>query len=79
MNESQRTEFYACLDYVGNKCQMQNADKIVLGDQFILELLSTFWHGMFNAENRAGSIIYKHETQGFDARKVKQVYWVEFS
>lgn len=79
VNESQRTEFYACLDCTGNQCQMQNAGKIMLGNQFIIEPLSAFWHGKFNAENWAGSIIYKHETQGSNARKVKQVYWSESS
>lgn len=53
VNESQRTEFYAYLDCVGNQCQMQNADKIMLSSQFTVEFLSIFWHGKFNAENWA--------------------------
>lgn len=51
VNESQRTEFCAYLYCVGNQCQMQNADKIMLSSQFIAEPLSTFWHGKFKAEN----------------------------
>ena len=50
---------------------MQNADKIMQSSQFIVELLSTFQHGKFNAENWAGSMIYKHETHGSNTRKVK--------
>lgn len=71
MNERRRTEFYACLDYVGNQCQTQNADKIMLSNQFIIEALATFGHGKFNAETWAGSIASKHETHGSDAGKVK--------
>lgn len=50
---------------------MQNADKIMLSSQFTVESLSIFWHGQFNAENWAGSIVYKHETQAPNASKVK--------
>ena len=50
---------------------MQNADKIMQSSQFMVGLLSTFQHGKFNAENWAGSMIYKHETHGSNTRKVK--------
>lgn len=71
VNESQRTAFYAYLDCVGNHGQRQNADKIMLSSQFIVEPLSTFWHGKFKAENWAGCMVYKHETWGSNASKVK--------
>lgn len=79
VNKRQRTEFYACLDYVGNQCQTQNADKIMLSNQFIIEALSTFGHGKFNAKTGAGSTASKHETQGSDIGQVKYVCWAELS
>lgn len=71
VNESQRTEFYAYLDYVGNQGECRMQKKIMLSSQFIVEPLSNFWHGKFNAKNWAGSMIYKHETQDSNARKAK--------